>query len=212
MTQNFKKILKYSLITLLIAIVAVALFFTYFIFINPTYTVEISDIDLKKDLPNDASKVTKINEDNFYNIIKSKNVDGFYIQVFSIARQCFGTVDSSIIYKLNEKYPNIHQMYISVDMNSENMDKAISMSLYKSNIKIPVYLLDNKIDAFDLENRKNLLDFYKFITKSKDTVIDNYPYGYILDKNGKVFCPVNHSDSYEDISKSLDSLLKNKNQ
>jgi hypothetical protein len=203
-----RKILKISLISLGFVILAVTTFLIYFIFINPKLTTEIEGLDLSKELPADASKVIKVNENNLFNLMKSHKADGYYLQTWNISRECFGLIDKSIIENLNNKYPNIYQMYISVDKNTDNIEKILSLYLYEKNIKIPVYHLDKKLDLFDLENRDNILDFYKFMTKDNNLNYDSLTYGLIFDKGGKLFSKVKNSDSFDEIQNLLDSLYK----
>lgn len=175
-----KKLIKITLIIALIFVSITALYFTYAIFINPLWEVQIEG-EISKEEIDELPKVKKISESDLKSILKTSPSKYILVQFWSLGISCTEQFDSTFVNTLFRKYSDLKYILISFNLNAKKYDLVIGSYLKNKGIFIPSYQIDKKINVFDLKNEDNLSEFlentFKNFNNSNSLI-------FLVDKSG----------------------------
>jgi hypothetical protein len=207
------KILKYFSLAVVALFLILIAYYCYVFFIAKDFELDITGIDLDREVPAESRDVIPIDADDFINIVNHDNYDGYFIQVWSMMRNCKGSgclisYDFAILDSLQSANEKIKFMLLSYDLNHKNIIKGIKLDLYDKGFNSESYILDYSIDFADMTQKSNLYEFFSDINPSlKNRTIYDYKLSQFYNIKGKLVKEFDSLD-FKEIDNYLNSEYK----
>lgn len=156
-------------------------------------------------VPNGLTLIKKVSTEELKNIIIQTK--GKYKLVHFYDSWCsFGAkyIDSL----LSTESDTIKLILVSCDINTDEQIELVRKFLYSKGYTKPSYIIDLKVNLFDLKNEKNIKKFISFFYPSFN--IDDFPISLIYNFENQLIFTLPRSKSVNELYPMIDNYEKSK--